>query len=527
MDWGRSGPGKGSDKWSSCPERGGAEEPGNRSRNAGEPLVNPGRSKRNSPERRGGELQSFGREKKNWGNPEVKQLSPSCEKGDWGQHQRESIGQLVKAISGSRGQPVKELSHTDSARNEGKWRATERRGEECQSPDRSRRQKSPTGDHKSWNSPELERSRSSGSRNPPDWEQSQSDSRDEGWNIPKRRGSKQPSASIGKREWDCPKILNEQRDYDEVQPDCRGSARSGGRESPDERQVDTEMCEQEIKEECSDTGESSLERSGSPLPGTFPATPKQWTPREQVVSWWMRCQTILKSKVRQQFLSVCPRPTLPDGTSETPCINSGILNLLGKQQMTELVTGSLTLWHIQDEVLDMLAPALTIYEIAEEAIESDQMVDPTELREWVRQIVRHLGSINLRLTLHRRLQLLSLLNPRLKTLSSKLIGQSTNGMLFAEDKAKLLLEIIKRFPQLSGFNSNPNAQKKVPFKNAAAYSRWNRTWPPKPSRTRSRSSATKYCRPSTGKAVSTSKDSFSMRPWYKLGTSEPLFLLLM
>ncbi|XP_066491924.1 filaggrin-2-like [Tiliqua scincoides] len=494
MGWGPSGPGNDSDRWGNCPEWGGPEDPGDWSQpperwsqpperwsqppekwsqhpekwsqHPGESSSkNPGRGSQGSPERWGGEPQSLGQENRSWGNPEMRQPSPSCEKGGWGPSQKEPREQH----SGSRGQPVQEPFHTDSARNESKWRGAERRGEECLSPDRARGQKNPTGDHRSWGISELECSGSAGSRSQPVWEQSQSNLRVGERDIPKRGGGEHASTNTGKREWGCPEILNKQPSSDRVQQDYYDSARSEGGESPDESQVDTGMREQEIKEECSDTEDGSLERSGSPPPSSNSAAPKPWAPREQVVSWWMRCQGILRSKTRQQFLSVCPRPTLPEGTSETPCLNGGILNLLGKQQMTELVTGSLTLWQVQDEVLDMLAPALTIYEIAEEAVESDKLVDPMELREWIRQLVRHIGSINQRLTLHRRLQLLSLINPRLKTLSSKLVGQSTNGMLFAEDKAKLLLEILKRFPQLSGFKGKQTARKKVPFKNTAAY----------------------------------------------------------
>ncbi|CAI5799230.1 Hypothetical predicted protein [Podarcis lilfordi] len=187
--------------------------------------------------------------------------------------------------------------------------------------------------------------------------------------------------------------------------------------------------------------------------GARPA-PQKWTPCQEVVDYWKRaCRTCLSLRQRRTLMSFCPRPTLPDQSHETPALNADIASLgVAPQQRPELVEARKLGW-LQDEVLDTLAPAMSIYEMAEEALEKRVPVDPLELRESAQRLLRLLGSLSARLTLHRRVKVLRAINPRLQSICSKMTSRNCNGMLFGEDKVQLLKELLARFPQLTQNNT--------------------------------------------------------------------------
>ncbi|XP_042299826.1 collagen alpha-1(XI) chain-like, partial [Sceloporus undulatus] len=242
--------------------------------------------------------------------------------------------------------------------------------------------------------------------------------------------------------------------------------------------VDKEIEQDWKKEEGHGGGEGDL--NANTFTAGPPPVPKEWTPCEQVLSFWERCRTVLKKKTRRYMLSTCPRPTLPDRSSETPELNSSVSAMLKPQQQKEIACATRSLHSLQDEVLDMLGPAMTVYEMAEEALAKGEAVDPMELREWARCLVRFIGSINENLTLQRRVVVLGAIHPRLKCVTTKMTSQSTGGLLFAEDKVKLLKEIIKRFPQLAQnpqaprrahpFLRPPYSRRRVPVRSASRHS---------------------------------------------------------
>ncbi|XP_053149164.1 collagen alpha-1(III) chain-like [Hemicordylus capensis] len=401
----------------------------------------PGVSEWGSPESRGGEHPGPSRRER----PKRWERSPSGENRGWGHPQREPRGEP----SGSQGQPLRKPFQANPARDGDRWRGPEGRGRVDPSPDGAWRQRSPTGSQERRGRPKQERYTALTSHNSPVWEQSQENLRGSGWGSP-RKADREPNSNGDQRDW--------------------GSrTKHGAVEDPDEGRGDPGLYEQGAEEEEAAEGAFVPRRDSSPAneasgsPTDAPAdTPKQWTPCEAVVEWWMKSRCVMQKRVREQYLSSCPRPTLPDRSSETPCLNTDILNLLNKQQVAEFSSATHTFGRIQEEVLDMLAPALTIYEMAEEAMEGEQQLDPMELREWARRLVSYIGSINQRLTLHRRIQVLGSINPRLKSVTTKMSSQNTGGMLFAEDKVKLLKEIIKRFPQLTVPKLNPGLRKYIP-----------------------------------------------------------------
>nr|XP_028569974.1 uncharacterized protein LOC114588709 isoform X3 [Podarcis muralis] len=183
-------------------------------------------------------------------------------------------------------------------------------------------------------------------------------------------------------------------------------------------------------------------------------TPQEWTPCQEVVDYWTRaCRTCLSFRQRRRLMLSCPRPTLPDRSHETPALNADIASLgVAPQQRADLVDAQKLGW-LQDEVLDTLAPAMSVYEMAEEALEKRAPVDPLELRECAQRLLRLLGSLSARLTLQRRVKALRAINPRLQSICSKMTSRNCNGMLFGEDKVQLLKELLARFPQLTQNNT--------------------------------------------------------------------------
>ncbi|XP_054836856.1 uncharacterized protein LOC129330721 [Eublepharis macularius] len=405
-----------------------------RPRNAGRPAWEqrrggPGeaRRRRGATERRGADGQRFRSQDRGWGREARQEHQGSI--SSWSQSSRE---QAVGSPNGTGG----------------RWGRTEKRGRE---------QLSPSGRQSSRGSPKRE-------------------ARQKFWGSSRHymRGKHQVNPDEAGSRWSSPWGKEEEGQNEEGSdsPDRAARGRDspvgyGGGESLGEATAEQDSPEREGEEKgrysagsaemsASHTHSEGGRRFGQPplslaasVATDSSAAPKKWTPREPVVCWWMQCRSILVKKLREQQMAICPRPTLPDKTAETPEINPGMLSLLNQQQEKELRRSTYPSRLLQDEVLDMLAPAMTIYEMVEEAMEKGEPVDLMELREWVRRLIRFIGSVNQRLTLQRRYQVLGIINPRLKSVVSKLSGQSTDGMLFAEDKVKLLKEIIKRFPQLA------------------------------------------------------------------------------
>ncbi|KAL8177929.1 UNVERIFIED_CONTAM: hypothetical protein K2H54_023686 [Gekko kuhli] len=384
------------------------------------------------------------------GRREEENQSPSREHRSLGSSGRD-IRQESRGSTSGWNQPSREQVAGSSNETEGRWGRTERRGRERHSPTRKQ---------SGWGSPKREaRQEHSGS--------TRHHAREQGQVNPDEAGSRRSSAWYRERNYqnrsrdegnsDSP---NKERQSPNGEVRGQGSPmRYQGAENLDGGGAEGDSHEREGEEEkktyAAGSGNPEVSAFLTDLISGSPAVPKEWTPCESVVHWWTQCQSNLQHKMREQLMSLCPRPTLPDKSSETPRINPDILSLLNKRQEKELRSATYVSLLLQDEVLDMLAPAMTIYEMAEEAMEKDEPVDPMELREWSRHLIRFIGSINNRLTFKHRSEVLSCINPRLKSVVSKMSGQSTEGMLFAEDKVKLLKEIIMRFPQLTEIQKMP------------------------------------------------------------------------
>ncbi|XP_072833974.2 uncharacterized protein LOC110072577 isoform X1 [Pogona vitticeps] len=305
---------------------------------------------------------------------------------------------------------------------EGSWR----------NPSRERGQGGPAGVRRPWGSHAqaevLEDPASSSLPSQLGWDQGEST-----WDSPERRGKEPESWTGGER-------LGMPPNPDEDLEDSEGPSSFREEWSPKEGRTITESF----------PGELGGRRDHPKI------APVSWVPREEVVDFWNQCQSILKKRVREYLLSTCPRPALPDRSSETPELNTNLLSLLNAKQVKTISRATSQIRFIQDEVLNMLAPAMTIYEMAEEAVEKGEAVDPLELREWIRRVIRYIGSINQRLLVLRRSEVLATINPRLRSVSTEMTGRSAGGMLFPEDKVKLLKEIIRKFPQLAqGPSLNP------------------------------------------------------------------------
>nr|XP_034973047.1 uncharacterized protein LOC118085972 [Zootoca vivipara] len=237
------------------------------------------------------------------------------------------------------------------------------------------------------------------------------------------------------------------------------SVTRGGSQSGDPEAWGSPEMEEELGwgagEEDGVSGSSAVPAGSD---GTCSA-PQKWTPRQEVVDFWVRvCHTCLSLRQRRTLMSFCPRPTLPDRSHETPALNPDFANLGNAPEQRMLLGDAQKLGWLQDEVLDTLAPAMNLYEMAEEALEKREPVDPLELRGWAQRLLRLLGSLSNRLTLHRRVKVLRAINPRLQAICSKMSSRNSDGMLFGEDKVQLLKELLARFPQLS---QNPTPYKRT------------------------------------------------------------------
>uniref|UniRef100_A0ACB8F0Z8 Uncharacterized protein n=2 Tax=Sphaerodactylus townsendi TaxID=933632 RepID=A0ACB8F0Z8_9SAUR len=410
-----------------------------------------------SPRREASWESSRSMERRPW---EQRQGSPSRAGGRWGSTRRgregsmsssrerswaspvRSLGQEHRRSVSDWSQPGREQGADGSSRMRGR---TERRGRESRSPARKQ---------SSWDSPKRGarqecagspgrdlggqgqvNSGEAGSRWSSLWYgkgDTQSLSRDQGRSDSLRRERQSPNGEA--RGWGSPAEYRRDENVGEIgaEKDNHGK---GGKEK-----------------RTYAAGSGSSKRSPSPacpVSGSL-AAPKRWTPCESVVHWWMHCWKNLQATRMKELNAVCPRPILPDKSSATPLVNMGVLSMLDKSQRGKVLHLSQSTRRIQNQVLNMLGPAMTVCEMAEEAIEKAEPVDPMELREWSRHLIRFIASINHQLTMRARYEVLGAIDIRLRSAAPQMKGQSTEGMLFAEDKEKLLKEIIMRFPQLSG-----------------------------------------------------------------------------
>ncbi|XP_077187961.1 uncharacterized protein LOC143834918 isoform X2 [Paroedura picta] len=396
--------------------------------------------------------QSPNGERRTWGSPgregspggaggkrEKESQSPSRE--------RRSLGSSVRDIRPSREQVAGTSGGTGS-----RWGRTERRGREHHSPIRKQ---------SAWGSPKREeRQERSGSSRRRARELDEA-----GGRRSSPRGSERSRQNRSREGGSTDRLRGEWQNPN-GEATGRGSPRSY--EGIDDLDGEGEESYNRGREMSPDGAGSACAEERSSFIDSSCSVPKEWTPCESVVHWWMQCQSTMPRKMAQQLKSTCPRPVLPDRSSETPQVNPRILSLLNNHQQISLRREMYFVLLLQEEVLDMLAPAMTVYEMAEEAMERGEPVDPMELREWSRHLIRFIGSINSRLLFKQRSLVLGFINPRLKVVAAKMSGQSPDGMLFAEDKVKLLKEIIMRFPQLTEIKRKFPRRRYNPFA-AASY----------------------------------------------------------
>uniref|UniRef100_A0A6J0SSI8 Integrase catalytic domain-containing protein n=1 Tax=Pogona vitticeps TaxID=103695 RepID=A0A6J0SSI8_9SAUR len=298
-----------------------------------------------------------------------------------------------------------------------------------------------------------------------------------GWRSPSRergkggstRNQRSPGGPVSKRGWgDSPSSSPQSQLGWDQGGSCKGSmckawTGSEGLEMPQSSNEDLEDSEGStgfLEEWGLLEGQvvtESLQEGGPPSrpkiymePEKHAAAPVTWVPREAVVDFWNQCQSVMKKRVQDYLMFTCPRPTLPDQSCEIPKLNPSVRALLTPKEVKVESAASYYLRSLHEEVLNAVAPVMTIYEMAEEAIEKKEAVDPLELREWSRRILRYMGSISQRLLQQRCSHVLGRINPTLKSMTTKMSGSSGTGLLFAEDKVEFLKEIILRFPELDG-----------------------------------------------------------------------------
>uniref|UniRef100_A0ABM5ELE0 Integrase catalytic domain-containing protein n=1 Tax=Pogona vitticeps TaxID=103695 RepID=A0ABM5ELE0_9SAUR len=307
---------------------------------------------------------------------------------------------------------------------EGSWR----------NPSRERGQGGPAGVRRPWGScvlaEGLEDPASSSLPSQLGWDQGKST-----WDSPERRGKEPKSWTGGER-------LGTPPYPDKDLEDLQGPSSFREEWNPKEGRAVTESLLGEL--------------------GAVRDRPNNWVPQEEVVYFWNQCQSVMKKNVQKHYLASCPRPTLPDRCSETPELNPSIKDWLAAKQVNVDLGSGRYLRLMHEEVLNMLGPAMTIYEMAEVAIEKQERVDPWKLEMLVRRTIRYIGSINQRLSRHYRSQVTKMINQQVKTKKPGLSHQSTGRLRSARNKWNLWKDKIQSFPV---FEDKP---KNLNVRNAAA-----------------------------------------------------------
>ncbi|XP_040178560.1 LOW QUALITY PROTEIN: uncharacterized protein LOC120912608 [Rana temporaria] len=108
--------------------------------------------------------------------------------------------------------------------------------------------------------------------------------------------------------------------------------------------------------------------------------------------------------------------------------------------------------NIQDRVLDLFGPLTKILNLAEQAANTGQTVDLTQLRGWAQRAICLTGSANTACSVERRRSILMRLDPQLAHLAESEPGPAAEGMLFGDT----LVRDINKFVGM--FNSLDKAQ---------------------------------------------------------------------
>ncbi|XP_060640862.2 uncharacterized protein [Anolis sagrei] len=198
------------------------------------------------------------------------------------------------------------------------------------------------------------------------------------------------------------------------------------------------------------SADSTVVTTSFPSSANHSTARAKWVPCKAVAHFWMKqCQVTIGKKARTYLRTTCPRPWLPDRSTQTPGLNKRLILQLKRPHLKRLSYASHKWQLLQNELLDMAAPAMTVYEMAEEALAKGEAVEPLELREWARHLLRYIGSLSQRLLFYRRSDVLTAINPQLRSMATRMNARTANGWLFTEDNMKLLDDLLIKFPDLT------------------------------------------------------------------------------
>ncbi|KAJ1130920.1 hypothetical protein NDU88_009264, partial [Pleurodeles waltl] len=152
--------------------------------------------------------------------------------------------------------------------------------------------------------------------------------------------------------------------------------------------------------------------------------------------------------VRSRLRSECPRPDFPYKVTETPELDPTLVTFL-KKSAEDLKKGIDRVCRgCQDKLLDVSGPLTKILELAFQAKESGEAINPDVLVVWAQRALCFLGNANCAISLERRRSVLMKLDPKLADLATSESGPVARGLLSGSPFIKELSKFVATYASL-------------------------------------------------------------------------------
>ncbi|KAJ1106840.1 hypothetical protein NDU88_004238 [Pleurodeles waltl] len=136
----------------------------------------------------------------------------------------------------------------------------------------------------------------------------------------------------------------------------------------------------------------------------------EWTPCPEVAAYVQsKLRKSFEKDVRSTLRSECPRPALKGKVADTPELDP----------RRDPKKGIYRTWRgCQDKLLDISGPLTKILDLAIQAKELQEPIDPDTLLEWAQRAICPLGNANCSISTERRKSFLLRIDPKLSELAS-------------------------------------------------------------------------------------------------------------
>uniref|UniRef100_A0A8C5Q0D7 Reverse transcriptase domain-containing protein n=1 Tax=Leptobrachium leishanense TaxID=445787 RepID=A0A8C5Q0D7_9ANUR len=174
-----------------------------------------------------------------------------------------------------------------------------------------------------------------------------------------------------------------------------------------------------------------------------------WSPQPHVEKWVdAHLRLPMDRETRANLRAECPRPTTAGKTCITLEVDLDFQKYITTKGWSPKRGIDHAFRECEDKVLDVAAPLVHLFDVAEETRLQGANMDSGMVVEWVQRSLCLLGAANTALAAERRKSILLKMDPQLTTMASKDMGSEAQGLLFGEAFIKNLGKYAGTFTNL-------------------------------------------------------------------------------